>query len=334
MKRAGNLYHRIHDHENLCLAFSKACRGKQGRKDVILFRQDFERNIEALKKQLRERKVQVGNYHFFHVHDPKKRLICAASFPERVLHHAVMNVCEPVLESYAISDTYACRKGKGGKMAVERACQFSRRFGWYLKLDISRYFDSIDHRILMELVERRFKDKDLLSLLEEILGTYCTRPGKGLPIGNLISQHMANFYLGFMDHFIKEVARVRGYVRYMDDFIIWGGEKSELKRRLETVSCWLQENLALRLKDNIQLNRCARGIPFLGYRIFPSTVRMGTAGKRRFVERFKTYENRCEKGMWSEAALQRHMEPLVAFVKGAHARAFRTNVMHRYGVLS
>jgi len=334
MKRVGHLYRQINERENLCLAFSKAAKGKHGRREVMTFRENFEENIQDLIEQIFDQKVRVGNYHFFHVHDPKKRLICAASFSERVLHHAIMNICEPALESYAIYDTYACRKGKGGHKAIERTQQFSRRFDWYLKLDISRYFDSIDHDILLALLKRRFKDKELLMLFERILDTYLTRPGKGVPIGNLFSQHMANFYLGYLDHWVKEVLRIRGYVRYMDDFILWAHEKESLKKTLDTLSLWLQKTLKLKLNQNIQLNRCSRGIPFLGYRVYPQTVRLGSSSKKRFIRKFRQYEKQFHNGIWSEATLSRHMEPLVAFTRGADSNVFRSNVFHRFGVLS
>ncbi|HCS77897.1 MAG TPA: hypothetical protein DIW05_09500, partial [Syntrophaceae bacterium] len=154
MKSAGDLYRQIADRDNIRLAFLKAARGKQARRDVIDFRADFEENIKKLHAQLEERNPDIGHYRYFQVFDPKKRLICAASFPERVLHHAIMNVCEPVLESYAIDDSYACRKGKGGQKAILRAKEFAGRFDWFLKLDIRKYFDSIDHAILFAALVR------------------------------------------------------------------------------------------------------------------------------------------------------------------------------------
>lgn len=213
MKRAGDLYASITEPDNLQLAFYKAAKGKHDRHEVILFRKALDDNLSLLRRQLIQRCPDVGHYRFFQVRDPKPRRICAASFPERVLHHAIMNICDPVLERYAIHDSYACRKGKGTIRALERARIFSRRNGWYLKLDIRRYFDSVDQKIMLNLLRRKFKDQKLLHLFEQLLDTYQTEPGKGLPIGNLISQHLANFYLGFFDHWIKESLRVRCYLR-------------------------------------------------------------------------------------------------------------------------
>lgn len=245
-----------------------------------------------------------------------------------------MNVCEPILDAYAIFDSYACRKGKGSRKAMLRCQEYARRFEWYLKLDIRRYFDSIQHSIVAMQLERRFKDKDLLELFERILSTYHTLPGQGLPIGNLISQHLANFYLGLFDHWIKEVERVSGYVRYMDDFILWAEDRHSLRRELGNLSAWLAEHLKLELKENEQLNRCKRGISFLGYRVFPGRVLLTHRSKNRFARRLRACEARWSRGIWDEAQLSRHVEPLVAFTRGASAHGFRSKVIGRIGVSS
>lgn len=331
MKRTGNLYYKIAEPDNLRLAFCKAVKGKQDRLEVMRFRVHFESNIMALRREILEKKLKVGDYRFFYVHDPKKRLICAACFRERVLHHAIMNVCEQTLDAYAVFDSYACRKGKGGRKAIERAKGFSGRFPWYLKLDIAKYFNSIGHEILMRHLERRFKDRELLDLFQRILNTYATQPGKGVPIGNLISQHMANFYLGCFDHWIKEVKSIRGYVRYMDDFVVWGSKKEALKEELDRIRQWLNENLCLTLNPKIQLNRSSRGMPFLGCRIYPGAIRLATSSRKRFIRKFRNYEKAFLKGEWNEETLSRHMTALVEFTRGAESAGFRTNVISRFG---
>jgi len=231
MKRAGNLYGRIAEPLNLKLAFYMAAKGKLDRREIIQFANNLEYNLALLRHQLIYRQPDIGHYRFFRVRDPKPRNICAASFPERVLHHAIMNICESAFERYAVYDSYACRKGKGTIRALERARSFSRKNTWYLKLDIRHYFDSVDHSVLLRLLHRRFKDPQLLYLFAEIIATYHTSPGKGLPIGNLISQHFANYYLGILDHWIKEELRVRCYLRYMDDFILFADTRQKLQQR-------------------------------------------------------------------------------------------------------
>ncbi|PNU18645.1 hypothetical protein C2E25_16625 [Geothermobacter hydrogeniphilus] len=334
MKRVGNLYQQIAEPENLRLAFHRACRGKQERGEVVRFRRCFDANLAELRRQLLQEDVPVGDYRFFEVFDPKRRQICAAAFRERVLHHAIMAVCEPVFERYAIFDTYACRPGKGQRMAVARAQQFARQFDWYLKLDIRRYFDSIDHKVLLGLLARRFKDRQLLHLFETILSSYCTSPGKGLPIGNLVSQHLANFYLGHLDHWLKDDMGVKGYLRYMDDFLIYSRSREELKDRLGRVRGFLAGKLHLELKQNIQLNRCRLGIPFLGLRVFPARVLLSRRSGTRFRDRLRQYEARHLRGEWSETELAAHLLPLVEFTRGAEAVGLRRQLIEDYGVVT
>jgi retron-type reverse transcriptase len=330
MKRAGNLYEQIAEPDNLRAAFLKSIRGKRGKAEVIAYTARLDENLQLLRDQLLSRTVDAGHYHFFKVFEPKERAICAAAFPERVLHHALINVCEPVLERYAIHDSYACRTGKGMHAAVNRAQEFTRRYGWYLKLDIRKYFDSVDHDILMKLLERRFKDRDVLALCRRILDTYETAPGKGLPIGNLLSQHLANFYLGHLDHWIKETLQVKGYVRYMDDFVLWGDDKAALKDHLAAIRNFIAAELALDLKDNIQVNRSVRGVPFLGYRVFPHRLALGPQARRRFARKLRGYEQEWLDGNWSEAALARHMEALLSYVRFADTLKLRRDIVRRF----
>jgi hypothetical protein len=382
MKRAGDLYDRIAEPENLRLAFLKAVRGKRGKAEVIEYAAHLDDHLRLLRDQLLARKVDVGHYHFFTVHDPKERVICAASFPERVLHHVIMNVCEPVLERYAISDSYACRTGKGMHAAVLRAQAFARRFPWHLKLDIRKYFDSIPHETLLALLERRFKDKAVLDLFACIVAIYdstrtdgtepvppedgnakrfCGGPTtaasipeipdsagavprgdtdvegrppcrprlpfrRGLPIGNLLSQYLANFYLGHLDHWIKETLRTRGYVRYMDDFVLWADDKAVLQEQLGAIRSFLASELQLSLKENIQLNRSARGLPFLGYRIFPRRLALGPRARRRFARKLRGYEQEYLGGPWSESDLQRHEGALLSYVCFADTLQLRRRI--------
>jgi len=334
MKRAGNLYPKIYQYENLMLAFCKASRGKRSRPDVISFGNHLEANIHKLRQDLITHCPDLGHYRFFRVNDPKPRAICAASFPERVLHHAIMNVCEPVFESYAIFDSHACRKGKGNHNALARVQTFTRKYSWYLKLDIKKYFDSIDQGVMMDGLTRRFKDRELLDLFVQLLATYHTQPGKGLPIGNLISQHLANFYLGLFDHWIKEEMQVKGYVRYMDDFIVLGPDKSFVKEKLHQIQHYLNGKLCLTVKENVQLNRCCYGIPFLGYRVFSSHMRLSLYSRQRFVDKFRAYEKKWVEGEWSMGELVRHMEPLIAVTRKARTTALRQQIIERFGVLS
>ncbi|MEI7941509.1 MAG: RNA-directed DNA polymerase, partial [Verrucomicrobiota bacterium] len=255
MKRHGQLMAQIADAENLRLAFWKASKGKRGKADCRAFQAQWEEHLAALRAELLAGEVAVGDYHYFTVQDPKKRLICAAAFRERVLHHALMNVCEPVLERAAVRDSYACRKGKGRLLAVERAQSYTRTHCWFLKLDIRKYFDSIHQPTLRALLGQKFKDPLLLGVFDRIIGSYQTAPGRGLPIGNLTSQHFANYYLAPLDRFVTETLQRGAYVRYMDDFVVWGDSGRELRAVCERVREFLARELKLDLNDKTIINR-------------------------------------------------------------------------------
>jgi retron-type reverse transcriptase len=332
MLRVNHLYPLICERENLLEAFRKAACGKGATPEVIRFRQNLDANIERMRDELRDQTCEFGRYFFFTIRDPKVRKICAAAFPERVLHHAVMNVCEPSFESFYIHDSYACRKGKGNLRALERAKEFARRNAWYLKLDIRKYFDSIDHEVALRLLERRFKDRALLRLFERILDSYHVAPGTGIPIGNLFSQHLANLYLGLFDHWIKEVRKIRSYLRYMDDFAIFAEDGKTLKEELAAIRDFLRERLRLELKGNIQLNRTEFGMPFLGFRVFPAHIRLGKRAMLRFSGKYRRYERYYAEGLWAEHKLAEHMVSLCAFTQQGDCGHFRHLMIERFGV--
>ena len=334
MKRTGNLYLKIAEPDNLRQAFLKAVRGKHNRPEVLKFRERFDKNLVMLHRQLVGKSIDVGNYSFFTIHDPKERRICAASFRERVLHHAIMNICEPALDRYMIFDSYACRTGKGQRAAVNRAREFAGYYTWYLKLDIRKYFDSINHEALLILLARRFKDDDLLAMFRKILETYHTSPNQGLPIGNLISQHLANFYLGLFDHWIKEDRRVNGYLRYMDDFVLFNNSREALKDELARIKFYLDKNLHLELKDNIQLNQTSRGLPFLGMRVYPNVVKLSARSRMRFARKLRDYETRTMRGEMGQRELAGRVSSLVEFTRIAESKGFRRNIIRRKGVFS
>lgn len=331
MKRHGQLMEAIADPANLRLAFWKAAKSKRAKADCRAFQDRLDENVASLQAELLSGSVAVGEYHTFTIYDPKERTICAASFRERVLHHALMNVCEPVLERAAIFDSYACRKGRGQQVAVRRAMGYARQNGWFLKMDIRKYFDSIDQDVLRGLLARKFKDAGVLEVFDRILATYQTAPGRGLPIGNLTSQHFANYYLAPLDRFLKEGLQCRSYVRYMDDFVVWGETAAELREVWRQVEDFLTTELKLELKSNVMLNRTERGMDFLGYRIFPRDLRLARRSKRRFASKFRGYEREHREGVWSELELQQRMTALIAFTLPCRSRGFRRNVIERFG---
>lgn len=328
MKRAGNLYNKIADPDNLRLAFVKAAKGKAAKKDVQDFRKDLGKNLNLLRNQLLATDVELGNYNYFTIYDPKERVICAAAFPERVLHHAIMNICHPYFEKYQIYDSYATRIDKGTYAAIERACNFNKNNYWYLKLDIRKYFDNIDHGILLNLLSNRFKDKHLISLFKKIIDSYETYAGKGIPIGNLTSQYFANLYLATADHYAKEKLKIKNYVRYMDDIVLWSTNKEELKQNGNLFREFIAENLNLNFKQ-YQLNKITNGLPFLGYRIFKSKIKLSTRSKTRYKKKIFEYSYKLKAGIWDEKEYQNHMLPLIEFTNHANAKSYRRNLIEQ-----
>ena len=209
------------------------------------------------------------------------------------MHHAICNVIEPLFERRLISDSYACRSGKGSHVAVKRAQYFARRYRFFLKIDIRRYFDSVDHEVLKNLLNRLFKDRQLLPLLHQIIDNAPpnTLSGKGLPIGNLTSQYFANIYLGELDHFLKEKQRIKGYIRYMDDMLVFASDKSTLHHHLVVIRQFLDERLCLQLKESaLLLMPVTEGIPFLGFRVWPNLVRLDRRSLRRLRRKLRSAE--------------------------------------------
>lgn len=229
MKRAGGLFERVLAYENLRLAFWRASRGKRERDETRAYRQRLDAELVRLRDGLADGSYPVGNYRTFVVYEPKERLICAAPFCERVLHHALMNVCAPLFERWLVADTFACRPGLGQTAALVRGEMLVRRYDWYLKCDIRKYFYSISHDVVAAILRRKFKDRRIVFWFLKILSTYEASPGRGLPIGNLTSQYLANLYLDPLDRARAAWGMPCGYARYMDDFVFWSDSKETLR---------------------------------------------------------------------------------------------------------
>jgi hypothetical protein len=322
MRRSGHLFEKIIDRDNLRLALHKALRGKRSRLDARTFVAQLDANLDALGDAVARGDVVLGESHQFTIFDPKERRITAPCFRERVLHHAIMNVCEPVFERWLIDDTFACRKGKGRLAALERARRFAARDAYFLKLDVRRYFDSIAHGILLARLERMFKDERLLALFQRIIASFATAPGRGLPIGSLTSQHFANGYLGAFDRFVKEGLRVKGYVRYMDDCALWSGTTAALKDHAASAAAFLKEELALELKPAF-VNRTTHGMDFLGCRVFPSHLMLNRRSRVRFRRKLHALEAAFLEGRIDAATLQQRSTALVAFTRTAGLSSWR-----------
>lgn len=265
MKRADNLFNKICSIENLRLADAKARKGKKRTHGVILFDKDREGNLQRLHELLISGQYKTSEYTFFTVHDPKERVIARLPYyPDRIVHHAITSVLEPIFTRLYTADTYACIKGRGGHLARHKIMEAMRKdkegTKYCLKLDIRKYYPSIDHEILKGILRRKIKDQRCLALLDEIIDS-----APGLPIGNYLSQTLANVFLAFFDHYVKEELGVKYYFRYVDDIVVFSDNKDYLRKVLEGIRAKLGE-LRLTVKANWQVFPVeARGVDFLGY---------------------------------------------------------------------
>lgn len=321
MKRAGHLFGQVVRPDNLERAFWKASRGKRARADQRAYAANLGEELARLRQGLLDGTYAVGAYRRFTVYEPKERIICAAAFRERVLHHALMNVLEPWFEKWLVFDTYACRAGKGQLAAVRRAQVFARRYAYFLKCDIRKFFDSVPHEGIEEMLRRKIKDRRVIAWLMKIVGTYETTPGRGLPIGNLTSQHLANLYLDRVDRFVE--SSTCNAVRYMDDFVVWSDDRSALKGVRDAVDGFVRRELGLTLKDAPYINRTAHGMDFLGLRVYPGRIRANRASLDRFTRKARCYDRFLAEGIWSEAVYQERMTALTAFLQSADTLGWR-----------
>jgi RNA-directed DNA polymerase len=324
MRRADGLFDRIVAFDNLLAAERLAARGKRDRESVARFEFHLERELIQLQEELIDGRYRPGAFYTFEVRDPKPRAICAAPFRDRVVHHAVCDVLEPIFERCAIFDSYACRVGKGTHAAIARAQQLARRHAFFLTCDVRHFFARVDHGVLAAQLARRCREAPLLRLLGQIIahGPPAAPPGKGLPIGNLTSQHFANLYLGELDHFAKERLGVKGYLRYMDDLLLFAPDKPSLHLWLVEIRRFLAEHLHLALKDEATLVApVTEGIPFLGFRIYPRTIRLNQRTRRRFRHQVRALESAARQGLLDEIELANRAASLFAHV--SHADAYR-----------
>ena len=326
MKRHGRLFEKIATFENLLLASRKALRGKRDRPPVAAFYFRLEPELLKLESELLDDTYVPLPYRTFMVYEPKPRRICAADIRDRVVHHAICNVLDPVFEAFSIAGSYACRKGKGTHRAIRRAQVFSRKCEYFLKVDVEKFFESVDHRRLKDLLERRFKDRRLLDLLGRIIDHPIAggAPGKGLPIGNLTSQYFANFYLGWLDHLLKDELGVRSYLRYMDDMLLFGDDKPVLHRRLSDMGRFLKDRLLLGVREKATiLARVSQGIPFLGVRVFPGLIRLQRSGWTRFKRKLRERERAYAEGRMDESAFVQSVQSLLGHVRHADTHHLR-----------
>ncbi len=311
-KQYNNLYHTLTGFDNMHRAYRNAAKGKRGEPAAATFEFDLERNLFQLQLELETQTYSPGAYYSFYIRDPKLRLISAAPFRDRVVHHALCNLIDPLFERTFIGDSYANRVGKGTHAALDRAQALARRYPYVLQCDVKRFFPSVDHAILRSILARKIGDEQALWLCGQILDSgagvlkdeyemvyfpgddlFAANRPRGLPIGNLTSQFWANVFLNELDQFVKRELRVKGFCRYVDDFLLFG----ESKRQLWAWKDAVREKLhSLRLtlhEGSSTVYPATNGIPFLGFRLYPTHRRLkrknGVAFQRRLRRRMAQF---------------------------------------------
>ena len=277
MKRLGNLYEKVYDMDNLRLAHEKARLGKGWYKEVKMVNENPDHYLKLLQNMLKNKTYKTSPYETYlkNDHGKEREIFKLPYFPDRICQWAIMLVIEPVLIRNFTKDTYSAIPGRGTHLCLSRMKEAIKKdpqgTKYCLKMDVSKYYPSIKHDILKQKYRRKFKDPNLLWLLDEIIDS--TEGNKGIPIGNYLSQYSGNFYLSQFDHWIKEVKQVKYYYRYMDDMVILSDNKDELHRLHIEISAILENKLGLKVKDNWQVfPTFARGVDFIGYRTFEDYV--------------------------------------------------------------
>ncbi len=339
----GSVFGQIVAFPNLLLAAKRATKGKRFRPNVAQFTLRLEDELHRLRRELLDQTYRPGSYRTFVLREKKPRVISAAPFRDRVVHHALCNVIEPIFERGFLYDSYACRKGKGTHAAIQRASDYARRFPYVLKADIAQYFPSIDHDILFDLLKRRIWDCEVLWLLKVVIDGSNPQPEvgryfpdddlftpwvrrRGLPIGNQTSQFFSNVYLNGLDHFAKEQLRVPGYIRYGDDMLVFGHQKDELHGVLRM---FREYGASLRLRFHAR--KCVviptrAGCTFLGQRIFPTHRRLDAGNVRRFRRRLQRLGEAWHNGELSLEGVRCRVQSWVGHAKHADTARLREQI--------
>ena len=351
--RYRHLWREVVSLDNLYLAFQRAAKGKRGKPAASTFERRLDENIYQLREELQNGSYCHGPYDSFHIHDPKIRLISAAPFRDRVAHHALCNVIEPLFERQFIYDTYANRVGKGNHKALDRCTQFLRRFEYVLPLDAQKFFPSIDHQILEGILSRTIGDEKVMALFREIIASgrvlldneyemvyfpgddlLAATRGRGLPIGNLTSQFWANVYLSGLDHFAKRELKCRGYIRFVDDVLMF----SDSKRDLHALRTAVIDHLAgLRLTIHEQCAQprpCTTGVPYLGFQVFRDHRRLKRPKVLHARRRLKMLAARYAAGEIEREALEASLRGWINHASTGDTWGLRRDVLRSAGLLA
>jgi RNA-directed DNA polymerase len=337
MKCYSNLWETIISWENLVLAARKARRGKRDRISVQNFEFYLETELLALQKQLQKQTYRPGQFRTHWVYEPKKRMISVAPYRDRVVHHALMNVLEPILDRHFHPDSYACRKEKGTHKAADRLQKMMQKYPYALQCDIEKFFPNIDHVLLKQTFRRLIKDKKALWLMDLIVDSSNQQPAglnwfegddlfspvehkKGLPIGNLTSQWFANWALNDLDHFITSRMRIGGYVRYCDDFILLHKDKRALRLALSEITQFLGENRFKLHINKVVIRPVKAGLHFVGYRIWPNYRRLKKNNIHRFRRRVRWMQKQFTQGFLDWQGVKQRLASWIGYASYANSK--------------
>jgi retron-type reverse transcriptase len=328
MKSYNNLYKQIYSYDNLFLAYKKARKGKTKKDYVIEFERGLRKNLRNLKFELMSQTYSPKPLKTFILRDPKTRKISKSAFRDRIIHHALVRVIEPILNKIFIYDSCANRKGKGNLVAIKRFNKFKkivlrnhRRTCFILKADIKHYFHEVNHKILLKIIKRKIKDEKVVWLVKQILTNCFTK--KGMPLGNLTSQFFANVYLNELDYFIKHKLKAKYYIRYVDDFVILHSSKKQLKIWKEQINNFLKKELKIELHpEKSRIISLSKGADFVGFRNF---YYFRLLRKRNIKNMFYKVEN-YKKGMISKEDILKSFQGWNAYAKWADSFRLRNTI--------
>jgi RNA-directed DNA polymerase len=302
MNEPVDLWDKIASFESLHAGYLKARRGKRFEPETIQFGNNLEENLLSLLGELKSGAYRTGHYRRFYVHEPKLREVAALPFRDRVVQHALVAAIEPVLEKDFIDDSFACRAGKGTHAGADRLTEFLRwahrkwLHTYVLKADVSKYFGSVEHTVLLDLLRKKITCPRTMALIEEIVYSWNEPAGRGIPIGNLTSQLFANLYLNELDHFVTKDLGREMYLRYMDDFVLLGPDKVHLQQDRYTIERFLVDHLRLFLNNRTGIFPAAQGVDFLGYRIWRTHRLLRKSSVQRMRRKLKAFSRKYAGG--------------------------------------
>ncbi len=345
MKTHKNLWDKLCSYENLELAYKKARKNKSKKPYVLEFKRDLPKNLSDLHFELMSQTYTPKPLTTFIIRDPKTRKISKSDFRDRIIHHALVNILEPIFDKSFIYDSYANRKTKGTLKAIQRFDCFKRKVSrnntkscYVLKADIKHYFETVDHEILIKIIKRKIKDEKVIWLIKQILNNFSSFPKlssqerlKGMPLGNLTSQFFANIYLNELDQFIKHKLRLKLYIRYVDDFVILRNSKEKLKRIKNTINRFLKIDLKLELHpDKSKILILKQGIQFLGFRNFYYHKLLKKSNLKKIKTRLNCFEKQFRLGLLDFDKIYATFEGWLAYTMKANTIKLRTKFIEDF----